>query len=198
MIHVGLTGGIASGKSAVAAQLLKLGAVVIDADAIARQVVEPGTPALEQIGLAFGSQVFAEDGSLDRAALAAVVFADAGEREKLNAIVHPAVRAEAERLRAAAVADGAEVVVEDIPLLVESDQHQRFDKVLVVQAPHDERIRRMMEDRGWDRAEAVARMAAQATDEQRAAVADVVIHNDGSIEQLNEKVTRVFRNGFSA
>ncbi|WP_421013789.1 dephospho-CoA kinase, partial [Glutamicibacter creatinolyticus] len=86
MIHVGLTGGIASGKSAVAAQLLKLGAVVIDADAIARQVVEPGTPALEQIGLAFGSQVFAEDGSLDRAALAAVVFADAGEREKLNAI----------------------------------------------------------------------------------------------------------------
>ncbi|GAA0198048.1 dephospho-CoA kinase [Glutamicibacter creatinolyticus] len=198
MIHVGLTGGIASGKSAVAAQLLKLGAVVIDADAIARQVVEPGTPALEQIGLAFGSQVFAEDGGLDRAALAAVVFADAGEREKLNAIVHPAVRAEAERLRAAAVADGAEVVVEDIPLLVESDQHQRFDKVLVVQAPHDERIRRMMEDRGWDRAEAVARMAAQATDEQRAAVADVVIHNDGSIEQLNEKVTRVFRNGFSA
>ncbi|WP_396276795.1 dephospho-CoA kinase [Glutamicibacter creatinolyticus] len=198
MIHVGLTGGIASGKSAVAAQLLKLGAVVIDADAIARQVVEPGTPALEQIGLAFGSQVFAEDGSLDRAALAAVVFADAGEREKLNAIVHPAVRAEAERLRAAAVADGAEVVVEDIPLLVESDQHQRFDKVLVVQAPHDERIRRMMEDRGWDRAEAVARMAAQATDEQRAAVADVVIHNDGSIEQLNEKVTRVFRNGFSS
>lgn len=198
MIHVGLTGGIASGKSAVAAQLLKLGAVVIDADAIARQVVEPGTPALEQIGLAFGSQVFAEDGSLDRAALAAVVFADAGEREKLNAIVHPAVRAEAERLRAVAVADGAEVVVEDIPLLVESDQHQRFDKVLVVQAPHDERIRRMMEDRGWDRAEAVARMAAQATDEQRAAVADVVIHNDGSIEQLNEKVTRVFRNGFSA
>lgn len=198
MIHVGLTGGIASGKSAVAAQLLKLGAVVIDADAIARQVVEPGTPALEQIGMAFGSQVFAEDGSLDRAALAAVVFADAGEREKLNAIVHPAVRAEAERLRAAAVADGAEVVVEDIPLLVESDQHQRFDKVLVVQAPHDERIRRMMEDRGWDRAEAVARMAAQATDEQRAAVADVVIHNDGSIEQLNEKVTRVFRNGFSA
>ena len=198
MIHVGLTGGIASGKSAVAAQLLKLGAVVIDADAIARQVVEPGTPALEQIGLAFGSQVLAEDGSLDRAALAAVVFADAGEREKLNAIVHPAVRAEAERLRAAAVADGAEVVVEDIPLLVESDQHQRFDKVLVVQAPHDERIRRMMEDRGWDRAEAVARMAAQATDEQRAAVADVVIHNDGSIEQLNEKVTRVFRNGFSA
>jgi len=198
MIHVGLTGGIASGKSAVAAQLLKLGAVVIDADAIARQVVEPGTPALEQIGLAFGSQVFAEDGSLDRAALAAVVFADAGEREKLNAIVHPAVRAEAERLRAAAVAEGAEVVVEDIPLLVESDQHQRFDKVLVVQAPHDERIRRMMEDRGWDRAEAVARMAAQATDEQRAAVADVVIHNDGSIEQLNEKVTRVFRNGFSA
>lgn len=198
MIHVGLTGGIASGKSAVAAQLLKLGAVVIDADAIARQVVEPGTPALEQIGLAFGSQVFAEDGSLDRAALAAVVFADAGEREKLNAIVHPAVRAEAERLRAAAVADGAEVVVEDIPLLVESDQHQRFDKVLVVQAPHDERIRRMMEDRGWDRAEAVARMAAQATDEQRAAVADVVIHNDGGIEQLNEKVTRVFRNGFSA
>jgi len=192
MIHVGLTGGIASGKSAVAAQLVRLGAVVIDADAIARQVVEPGTEALEEIRDTFGPEMFGPDGRLDRAALGAVVFADNEQRAKLNAIVPPRVRAEADRQRTAAIDAGTQVVVEDIPLLVESDQIGRFDKILVVQAPHDERIRRMIEDRGWDRAEAVARMAAQATDEQRAEVADILILNDGSIEQLNERVTEVY------
>lgn len=192
MKHVGLTGGIASGKSAVAAQLSKLGAVVIDADLISRQVVEPGTEGLESIRDTFGAGVFAADGTLDRAALGAVVFADQEERAKLNAIVHPLVRAEAARQREAALAGDARVVVEDIPLLVESDQLDRFDTILVVQAPHDERIRRMIEDRGWDRAEAVARMAAQATDEQRAAVADILLLNDGSLEELNTKVKEIF------
>ena len=198
MKHVGLTGGIASGKSAVAAQLTKLGAVVIDADVIARQVVEPGTEALEEIRAAFGEGVFAADGSLDRAALGAVVFADPEARARLNAIVHPRVRAEADRQREAAIAAGVQVVVEDIPLLVESDQLDRFETIMVVQAPHDERIRRMMQDRGWDRADAVARMAAQATDEQRAAVADILIHNDGSLQELNEKVSEVFERELSA
>lgn len=192
MKHVGLTGGIASGKSAVAAQLSKLGAVVIDADLISRQVVEPGTEGLESIRDTFGAGVFAADGTLDRAALGAVVFADQEERAKLNAIVHPLVRAEAARQREAALAGDARVVVEDIPLLVESDQLDRFDTILVVQAPHDERIRRMIEDRGWDRAEAVARMAAQATDEQRAAVADILLLNDGSLQELNTKVKEIF------
>ncbi|MCW4464549.1 dephospho-CoA kinase [Glutamicibacter sp. MNS18] len=192
MKHVGLTGGIASGKSAVAAQLTKLGAVVIDADVIARQVVEPGTEALERIRDTFGPGIFADDGTLDRAALGALVFADQGERAKLNAIVHPLVRAEVDRQREAAIANGVQVVVEDIPLLVESDQLDRFETIMVVQAPHDERIRRMIEDRGWDRADAVARMAAQATDEQRAAVADILILNDGSIEDLNAKVTEIY------
>lgn len=198
MKHVGLTGGIASGKSAVAAQLTKLGAVVIDADVIARQVVEPGTEALEEIRATFGEEVFAADGSLDRAALGAVVFADPEARARLNAIVHPRVRAEADRQREAAIAAGVQVVVEDIPLLVESDQLDRFETIMVVQAPHDERIRRMMQDRGWDRADAVARMAAQATDEQRAAVADILIHNDGSLQELNEKVSEVFERELSA
>ncbi|WP_431709534.1 dephospho-CoA kinase [Glutamicibacter uratoxydans] len=192
MKHVGLTGGIASGKSAVAAQLSKLGAVVIDADVIARQVVEPGTEGLEKIRETFGASVFTAEGALDRAALGARVFADQAERQKLNAIVHPLVRAEANRQREQAVASGVEVVVEDIPLLVESDQIERFDTVIVVQAPHDERIRRMIEDRGWDRADAVARMAAQATDDQRAAVADILIHNDGTIADLNTKVSEIY------
>lgn len=192
MKHVGLTGGIASGKSAVAAQLSKLGAVVIDADVIARQVVEPGTEGLEKIRETFGASVFTAEGALDRAALGARVFADQAERQKLNAIVHPLVRAEANRQREQAVASGVEVVVEDIPLLVESDQIERFDTVIVVQAPHDERIRRMIEDRGWDRADAVARMAAQATDDQRAAVADILIHNDGTIADLNTKVNEIY------
>lgn len=192
MKHVGLTGGIASGKSAVAAQLTKLGAVVIDADVIARQVVEPGTEALERVRETFGPGVFAADGSLDRAALGTVVFADQRERAKLNAILHPLIRAEADRQREEAIANGVQVVVEDIPLLVESDQLERFETIMVVQAPHDERIRRMIEDRGWDRADAVARMAAQATDEQRAAVADILVLNDGSIEDLNAKVTEIY------
>lgn len=190
MIHVGLTGGVASGKSAVAAQLAKLGAVVIDADKLAREVVAPGTDGLAQIRQAFGQAVLTPDGSLDRAALGALVFSDEAQRLTLNAIVHPLVRAEANRLRAAAANEA--VVVEDIPLLVESGQADRFDQVLVVQAPPEARIRRMVEDRGWSVAEAKSRMAAQASDADRAAIADHLLMNDGTLEQLQAQVTELF------
>ncbi|MGP9032784.1 MULTISPECIES: dephospho-CoA kinase [Glutamicibacter] len=191
MKHVGLTGGVASGKSAVAAKLASLGAVVIDADALARQVVEPGTPGLAAIKDTFGEGILLPDGSLDRPALGAIVFSDAAQRAKLNEIVHPLVREQAEALREAA-APGA-LVVEDIPLLVESGQADRFDAVIVVQAPHDERIRRMVQDRGWSRDDAEARMAAQATDEQRAAVADYLLDNSGSLEELEAQVASLYR-----
>lgn len=191
MKHVGLTGGVASGKSAVAAKLASLGAVVIDADALARQVVEPGTPGLAAIKDTFGEGILLPDGSLDRPALGAIVFSDAAQRAKLNEIVHPLVREQAETLREAA-APGA-LVVEDIPLLVESGQADRFDAVIVVQAPHDERIRRMVQDRGWSRDDAEARMAAQATDEQRAAVADYLLDNSGSLEELEAQVASLYR-----
>ncbi|MGP9650876.1 dephospho-CoA kinase [Glutamicibacter sp. AOP38-B1-38] len=190
MIHVGLTGGVASGKSAVAARLVELGAVLIDADKLAREVVAPGTPGLEAIREAFGDAVFAADGTLDRAALGALVFGDEAQRRKLNAIVHPLVRARAQELRAAAGQQA--IVVEDIPLLAESGQAQDFDTVIVVQAPRAERIRRMVEDRGWSEAEAESRMAAQASDAQRAAIADHLLHNEGTLEELRARVTELF------
>ncbi len=190
MLNVGLTGGIAAGKSAVARMLVELGAVLIDADAIARAVVAPGTPGLEAIVAAFGPGILGPDGSLDRPALGALVFSDNAAREKLNSIVHPLVRTEADRLRAAAPPDA--VVVQDIPLLVETDQARNFDKVLVVAAPLAERLRRMVEDRSMAEADALARIAAQATDEQRAAVADAVINNSGTLEQLRHRVNEVW------
>ncbi|MGH3651645.1 dephospho-CoA kinase [Glutamicibacter sp.] len=191
MMHVGLTGGVASGKSAVAAKLAALGAVVIDADALARQVVEPGTPGLAAIKDTFGDAVLLADGSLDRPALGAIVFADAAQRAKLNAIVHPLVREQAAKLRQAAAA-GA-LVVEDIPLLVETGRLEGFDAVVVVQAPHAERIRRMVQDRGWSTEDAEARMAAQATDDQRAAVADYLLDNSGTLEELEAQVSALYR-----
>lgn len=190
MKHVGLTGGVASGKSAVAAKLAELGAVVIDADALARDVVASGTPGLAAIKDAFGSEVLLPDGALDRKALGAIVFADEQQRQTLNNIVHPLVREAAGALRAKAPEDA--LVVEDIPLLVESGQADRFDAVIVIQAPHDERIRRMVQDRGWSVEEAKARMAAQASDEQRAAVADFVLDNSGSLEELEAQVSVLF------
>ena len=186
MLNVGLTGGIAAGKTAVARRLVELGAVLIDADAIAREVVEPGTEGLERIVAAFGPGILAADGSLDRPSLGALVFADATERAKLNAIVHPLVRAEAAR-RAEAAPEGA-VIVQDIPLLVESGQESAFDLVLVIEAPLEERVRRMVDDRGMAEADARARIAAQATDGQRAAVADAVIVNSGSLETLHRHI----------
>ncbi|MGO2080704.1 dephospho-CoA kinase [Glutamicibacter arilaitensis] len=191
MLHVGLTGAVASGKSAVAAKLAALGAVVIDADKLARQVVELGTPGLGAIKDTFGEDVLLPDGSLNRPALAAIVFSDEAQRAKLNAIVHPLVRAQAQKLRDAAPKQA--LVVEDIPLLVESGQAEKFDAVVVVQAPLEERMRRMVYDRGWTEADAKARIAAQATDEQRAAVADYLLDNSGSLAELEAQVESLYQ-----
>jgi dephospho-CoA kinase len=190
MLRIGLTGGIGSGKSTVSALLAERGAVVVDADSIAREVVQPGTPGLAAVAEAFGTDVLAADGSLDRPALAAVVFADPEARRRLDGIVHPLVRARAAELEAAAP-PGA-VVVHDVPLLVETGQAGRFDLVLVVAADVETRVARLV-GRGLTEDDARARIAAQATDEQRRAVADVVLDNSGTREQLAAQVDRFWR-----
>ena len=187
MLRIGLTGGIGSGKSTVSALLAARGAVVIDADRIAREVVEPGTPGLAAVVDAFGEQVLRDDGSLDRAGLAAVVFADPGARKTLDGIVHPLVRARSAEL-AAAVPDDA-VVVHDVPLLVETGQAGSYDVVLVVRADPEVRVRRLVQ-RGLSEEDARARIGAQATDEQRRHVADVVLDNDGTEQELAAQVER--------
>lgn len=186
ILSVGLTGGIASGKSAVSQRMARHGAVIIDADQLARQAVAPGSEGLAEIVEHFGEGILTEEGRLDRAALGERVFGDETAREQLNSIVHPRVRAEAARQREF-VADGS-VVVEDIPLLIETGQQDRFDVVVVVQAPHEERVRRMVEDRGMSREEAESRVRAQASDKERAAAADVVLDNSGSPEELVRQV----------
>jgi dephospho-CoA kinase len=191
MVSIALTGGIAAGKSLVARRLAQLGATVIDADLLARQVVARGTPGLASVVRDFGPAVVGPDGELDRPALAAVVFADAAARERLNAIIHPLVRAEAARLAAAAGPDA--VVVQDIPLLAETGQRAGFDLVLVVEAPERERIRRMVGERGMSEAEGRRRMAAQASDEERRAVADVLIANDGTPAETMAAVDELWR-----
>ncbi|WP_324615160.1 dephospho-CoA kinase [Nesterenkonia sedimenti] len=190
MLNVGLTGGIASGKSAVAQRLAEHGALIIDADLLAREVVAPGTDGLAEIRTAFGDEILDVEGGLDRPALGRIVFNDDEARSRLNSIIHPRVRQESTRLRESA-AEGS-VVVEDIPLLVETGQQERFDAVVVVQAPHEERIRRMVEDRGMSPDEAESRIRAQATDEQRAAAADVVLDNSGTLEELREQVDQLW------
>lgn len=185
--RIGLTGGIASGKSTVAALLTARGAVVVDADAIVRELQEPGGTALAAIVAEFGDGVLTGEGRLDRAALGALVFGDEGARARLNAAVHPLVRAEA-AARIDAAPAGA-VVIEDIPLLVETGQAASFDRVIVVWAPREERVRRMVRDRGMSEADAVARIDAQASDAERAAVATDVVENDGTPAQLEDRVS---------
>lgn len=181
MLSLGLTGGIAAGKSLLANRFRELGAVVIDADRLAREVVAPGTPGLAAVVRQFGARILLADGSLDRAQLGAIVFADKGARETLNAIVHPLVRAAANALKDDA--GPGTIVVQDIPLLVETGQGVNFHLVVVAQAPRDIRVARMVRDRGMTEADALARISAQATDEERAAAADVLIVNDGTPEQ---------------
>lgn len=185
-IVVGLTGGIASGKSLVADLLAAKGAVIVDADVLAREAVEPGTPGLAAIRERFGDAVLGADGTLDRAALARIVFADAAARADLNAIVHPDVRRRAAEAAAHAPADA--VVVEVIPLLVETGQGASFDVVVVVDAEPEEQVRRLGERNGLSRAEAQARIAAQASREERLAAADVVIDNTGDLAGLRAQV----------
>lgn len=186
VLRVGLTGGIGSGKSEVSRRLEALGAVLVDADVIAREVVEPGTPGLAAVVDAFGAEVLLPDGSLDRERLGAIVFADAEERERLNAIVHPLV---GERMREVVeVAPPGAIVVYDVPLLAENDLAGLYDLVVVVDAPVEEQVRRLTTARGMTEEAARARIAAQATRERRRAIADRVIDNSGTIESLNAQV----------
>ena len=188
---VGLTGGIGAGKSVVAKRLAELGAVVIDSDQLAREVVAPGTDGLAEVVAAFGPGVLGEDGTLNRPALAQRVFADQQARERLEAIIHPRVRARTAAL--VAQAPPGSVVVNDVPLLVESGIEGMFDLVIVVLASEATRIRRLVEERGMSEDEARRRIAAQATDEQRRAVADIVLDNDGSLDDLRAAVDKVWR-----
>jgi dephospho-CoA kinase len=187
VLRIGLTGGIGSGKSTVAALLTQHGARVVDADRIAREVVEPGTPGLAAVVAEFGDGVLTPEGALDRPALAALVFGDPAARARLDAIVHPLVRSRAAELVAAAPVDA--VVVQDVPLLVETGQASSFDLVLVVEAEVGTRVARLVE-RGLTAEDARARIASQATDEQRRAVADVVLRNDGDRDALAIEVDR--------
>lgn len=186
MLQVGLTGGIGSGKSTVARRLVHLGAVLVDADAVAREVVEPGTDGLAAIAAEFGAGVLGADGALDRPALAAVVFGDRAARERLNAIVHPLVRRRSAELVAAAPADA--VLVQDIPLLVEGGMGARFPLVVVVHADADVRVERLVRLRGMTEADARARVAAQADDAARRAAADVWLDNGGRPADLEAAV----------
>lgn len=179
MLSIGLTGGIASGKSAIARRLAELGADLIDADVLAREVVEPGTSGLKQVVEAFGPEILDGKGALDRAVLGGIIFDDKAAREKLNAIIHPQVRSAASRRIADAAADA--IIVQDIPLLVETAQQSHFHLVIVVEAPEDIRVERMVSDRNMTETEARSRIRAQATDQQRREAADVVIDNSGDL-----------------
>lgn len=184
MALIALTGGIASGKSTIARRLAERGAIVVDADQIVRDVQAPGTRVLESIAETFGAEVIAADGSLDRAVLGAKVFGDAEQLAQLNAIVHPAVRAESQRrFDEAMSADPATVVVYDVPLLVEARVDDPWDLIVVAHAPVEERRRRLVEIRGMAEQAAQERIDAQVSDERRLAIADVVIDTSGSLEQ---------------
>lgn len=191
MLRIGLTGGIGSGKSTVAARLAEHGAVVADADRLAREVVLPGEPALAEIAERFGPEVLAADGSLDRAALGAVVFAGDEARRDLEAITHPRIAERTAAVAATVPPDG--VFVHDVPLLVELGMGGAYDLVLVVLAATETRVARLVADRGMSEEDARARIAAQATDAERRAVADVVLDNDGTADQLRDQVDRLWR-----
>ncbi|GGQ43054.1 dephospho-CoA kinase [Streptomyces althioticus] len=190
MLTVGLTGGIGAGKSEVSRLLVERGAVLIDADRIAREVVEPGTPGLAAVVEAFGEEILAEDGSLDRPRLGALVFSDPEKLATLNSIVHPLVGARSRELEEAAPEDA--VVVHDVPLLTENGLAPLYDVVVVVDASPGTQLDRLVRLRGMSEEDARARMAAQATREQRRAVADVVIDNDVPLDALERRVEEVW------
>lgn len=187
-VKIGLTGGIAAGKSAVAARLAEHGALIIDSDLLAREAISPGTPGLAAAVERFGQEVVGPGGVLDRSALGRIVFSDPEARQALEAIVHPVVRARAAEILDAAPADA--VVVQMIPLLVETGQETSFDLVVVVDAEPGTQVRRLALRNGYSEAEARTRIEAQATREQRLAVADVVIANDSTAAELNAAVDR--------
>ena len=190
MYLIGLTGGIGAGKSTVAAALRELGAVVIDADVVAREVVGPGEPALQKIVAAFGHGILNEDASLNREALGDIVFNSPEERLRLNGIVHPAVKERTEKYFAQAPHDA--VVVYDVPLLIEAATNYPYDLVVVAMAPEDVRVERLMNLRGMTESEARSRIASQATDAQRLAVADIVIDTSGTLDHTYEQVQNLW------
>lgn len=193
MLSVGLTGGIGSGKSEVTRRLARHGAVVIDSDVLAREVVEPGTPGLAAVAAEFGAEVLTADGSLDRAKLAAVVFADPRRLAALNAIVHPLVRARSASLtESAAARSESAIVVHDVPLLVETGLAGNFDLVVVVDVPEAVQLDRLVRIRGMTEADAKSRIAAQAGRERRLGLADYVLDNSGDLDTLDAEVDRLW------
>ncbi|MEV5984203.1 dephospho-CoA kinase [Streptomyces sp. NPDC052051] len=190
MLSVGLTGGIGAGKSEVSRLLVEYGAVLIDADRIAREVVAPGTPGLAAVVEAFGPDVLGPDGGLDRPKLGAIVFADPEKLAVLNSIVHPLVGARSRALETAAAEDA--VVVHDVPLLTENGLAPLYDVVVVVDAAPETQLDRLVRLRGMTEEDARARMAAQATREKRLEIADIVIDNDVPLERLRQRVRDVW------
>ena len=195
MLRIGLTGGIGAGKSTVARELERLGAVVIDADALAREVVAPGTEGLAAVVAEFGEGVVV-DGALDRPALGRIVFADPDARARLEAITHPLIGVETARRLAGLPQDS--VVVHDVPLIVENGLADNYDLVVVVGADEDVRLERLVRDRGMRPEDARARIRAQATDAQRRAVADVWLDNSGTEEELLAQVRRLWDDRLAA
>ncbi|MEU5522147.1 dephospho-CoA kinase [Streptomyces sp. NPDC047860] len=189
MLTVGLTGGIGAGKSEVSRLLVECGAVLIDADHIAREVVAPGTPGLAAVVDAFGEDILTADGSLDRQKLGSIVFADPEKLALLNSIVHPLVGARSRELEEAAPDDA--VVVHDVPLLTENGLAPLYDLVIVVDASPETQLERLVSKRGMTEEDARARMAAQANREQRRAIADIIIDNDGTLDELEQRVKDV-------
>ncbi|MEU0411651.1 dephospho-CoA kinase [Streptomyces griseorubiginosus] len=190
MLKVGLTGGIGAGKSEVSRLLVEHGAVLIDADRIAREVVAPGTPGLAAVVEAFGEEVLAEDGGLDRPKLGSIVFADPDRLAVLNSIVHPLVGTRSRELESAAAEDA--VVVHDVPLLAENSLAPLYDLVVVVDASPATQLDRLVRLRGMTEQDARARMAAQATREKRLEIADIVIDNDVPLDDLHRRVREVW------
>ena len=188
MKKVGLTGGIGSGKSTVARMLGDAGFAVVDADQIARDIMAPGSPVLDEVAAAFGADLIGADGALDRGELARRAFATTEDTQRLNAITHPAIRAESERRFAAAEEAGEQAVIYDMPLLVDLGLNQDMDLTVVVDVDKEERIRRLVDTRGLDEADARARMAQQIDDATRLAAADIVIDNNGPLEALEPQV----------
>jgi dephospho-CoA kinase len=186
MLKVGLTGGIGAGKSEVSSRLAGYGALVIDADQIAREVVEPGTPGLAQVVGLFGTGVLAPDGTLDRRRLGEIVFGDDELRAKLNSLIHPLVGARLRELEQGADADA--ILVEDVPLIAENDLADFYDLVVVVDVPPRLQEERLVRDRGMTPDQVAARMAAQASREQRLAIAGIVVDNSGSLAELDREV----------
>ncbi|SIQ52121.1 Dephospho-CoA kinase [Corynebacterium afermentans subsp. afermentans] len=193
MEKVGLTGGIGSGKSTVARMLGGAAFAVVDADQVARDIMEPGSPVLEEVAAAFGADLIGDDGALDRGELARRAFATTEDTQRLNAITHPAIRAESERRFAAAEEAGEQAVIYDMPLLVDLGLNQDMDLTVVVDVDKEERIRRLVDKRGLDEADARARMAQQIDDATRLAAADVVIDNNGPLDTLEPQVAALIK-----